>query len=579
MAAPRDTWPCGRGFQRWYGFHGGETHQFVPDAVPGQPRGAAAARTDGRLPPQRGPRRPRDPVPRRPALGRAASSRSSSTSRPAPATRRTTRPPSGSSGTAASSTRVGTRGATRPSPASRRWACCPPGTALSPRPPWVPAWDDLEPEDQRVAARFMECFAGFLSHADEQIGRVLDVRRGARRARQHARRRSSPTTAPAPRAARAARSTTPACGTACPAGRTRAARAHRRARRRRPRTTTTRGAGRWRATRRSGAGSARCTKAASPTRASCTGRAASPAAARSATSSRTRSTCCPTVLELIGDRRRRPRSPASRRRPIEGTSFAYLLDDADAPERHTTQYFEMLGSRGIYHEGWKAVTFKPLGRDVRRRARPRRAVRRRRVGAVPRRRRPLRVRRPRRDAARASSRSWSTCGGRRRARYQVLPLDNRPLAALLAPRRPVRRPRPRYVFWPERRVGARDGHRERAQPHHTITARRRGARAAPRPRACCSRWARRSAGGRSTCSTGGCATCTTTSARTRHVVDVRRRVWPPARTSSRSSFDDRRRLQRRPGALLVDGDVVGEGEIADFTPVRYSITGGGLTCG
>jgi arylsulfatase len=30
MAAPRDTWPCGRGFQRWYGFHGGETHQYVP---------------------------------------------------------------------------------------------------------------------------------------------------------------------------------------------------------------------------------------------------------------------------------------------------------------------------------------------------------------------------------------------------------------------------------------------------------------------------------------------------------------------------------------------------------------------
>ena len=24
------SWPCGRGFQRWYGFHGGETHQFVP---------------------------------------------------------------------------------------------------------------------------------------------------------------------------------------------------------------------------------------------------------------------------------------------------------------------------------------------------------------------------------------------------------------------------------------------------------------------------------------------------------------------------------------------------------------------
>src|SRR5579883_7627 len=52
-----------------------------------------------------------------------------------------------------------------------------PGTRLSPRPPWVPAWDELEPEDQRVAARFMECFAGFLSHADAQIGRVLDFLR------------------------------------------------------------------------------------------------------------------------------------------------------------------------------------------------------------------------------------------------------------------------------------------------------------------------------------------------------------------------------------------------------------------
>ena len=30
MAAPRHCWPLGRGFDRWYGFHGGETHQFVP---------------------------------------------------------------------------------------------------------------------------------------------------------------------------------------------------------------------------------------------------------------------------------------------------------------------------------------------------------------------------------------------------------------------------------------------------------------------------------------------------------------------------------------------------------------------
>src|SRR4029077_3783098 len=47
-------------------------------------------------------------------------------------------------------------------------------TTLSPRPSWVPEWDSLEPEDQQVASRFMECFAGFLTHADAQIGRVLD---------------------------------------------------------------------------------------------------------------------------------------------------------------------------------------------------------------------------------------------------------------------------------------------------------------------------------------------------------------------------------------------------------------------
>jgi hypothetical protein len=43
-------------------------------------------------------------------------------------------------------------------------------------------------------------------------------------------------------------------------------------------------------------------------------------------------------------------------RPIEGVSTAYSFDDADAPERHETQYFEMFGNRGIYHKGWTAVT-------------------------------------------------------------------------------------------------------------------------------------------------------------------------------------------------------------------------------
>jgi arylsulfatase A-like enzyme len=43
-------------------------------------------------------------------------------------------------------------------------------------------------------------------------------------------------------------------------------------------------------------------------------------------------------------------------RPIEGVSMAYSFDDATAADRHETQYFEMFGNRGIYHQGWTAVT-------------------------------------------------------------------------------------------------------------------------------------------------------------------------------------------------------------------------------
>jgi arylsulfatase len=43
-------------------------------------------------------------------------------------------------------------------------------------------------------------------------------------------------------------------------------------------------------------------------------------------------------------------------RPLEGVSMLYSFDDADAPERHDTQYFEMACNRGIYHRGWTAVT-------------------------------------------------------------------------------------------------------------------------------------------------------------------------------------------------------------------------------
>jgi len=42
--------------------------------------------------------------------------------------------------------------------------------------------------------------------------------------------------------------------------------------------------------------------------------------------------------------------------PLHGVSMRYSFDDSDADERHETQYFEMFGNRGIYHKGWTAVT-------------------------------------------------------------------------------------------------------------------------------------------------------------------------------------------------------------------------------
>jgi arylsulfatase len=42
--------------------------------------------------------------------------------------------------------------------------------------------------------------------------------------------------------------------------------------------------------------------------------------------------------------------------PMEGTSLLYSFNEADAPERHDLQYFEMFANRGIYYKGWSAVT-------------------------------------------------------------------------------------------------------------------------------------------------------------------------------------------------------------------------------
>jgi arylsulfatase len=61
----------------------------------------------------------------------------------------------------------------------------------------------------------------------------------------------------------------------------------------------------------------------------------------------------PTILELAGIPE--PKTvDGIEQEPMDGTSFAYTLEEALAPERHTVQYFEMYGTRAIYKDGWWA---------------------------------------------------------------------------------------------------------------------------------------------------------------------------------------------------------------------------------
>ena len=70
----------------------------------------------------------------------------------------------------------------------------------------------------------------------------------------------------------------------------------------------------------------------------------------------------PTLMDLLG-------LPAPshvngvEQMPFHGTSMAHTLNDNDADTHKTVQYFETIGQRAIWHEGWKAVTFHHRGRS------------------------------------------------------------------------------------------------------------------------------------------------------------------------------------------------------------------------
>jgi hypothetical protein len=153
----------------------------------------------------------------------------------------------------------------------------------------------------------------------------------------------------------------------------------------------------------------------------------------------------PTVLELTG-----VLAPADldgiEQTAVDGVSFGYLLapNGAAAVERHETQYFEMFGSRAIYHRGWKAVTFHPVGplyddqnpnapfdEDV---------WELYDVTSDLSETRDLAARHPEKVAELVDL-WWQEA-----RRNQVLPLDNRPLWALVHPKPDRRRPRSEFRY-------------------------------------------------------------------------------------------------------------------------------------
>ena len=173
-AAPRDRWPLGQGFERYFGFIGPETNQWFPDLV--------VDNSPIRFVPPDGYHLTEDLVDH--AVGMVDDLRGTDAEKPF-------------------LLYLALGACHAPHQAPREWidayagrfddgwdafreralakqiaeGIMPPGTELTPRPAWVPDWNDLSDDDRRAAARMMEVYAGFLSHTDHHLGRLFDFLR------------------------------------------------------------------------------------------------------------------------------------------------------------------------------------------------------------------------------------------------------------------------------------------------------------------------------------------------------------------------------------------------------------------
>jgi arylsulfatase A-like enzyme len=167
---PFDRWPTGEGFDTFYGFQGGETDQFDPSLFEGttpvmRPPGAdyhltedLAARASLWL------RTQHELTPDKPALLYFATGGAHA---PLQAPRDWIERFKGQFDGGWDAMRVATL------KRQKAMGIVPPNTDLSPRAAELPAWETLTPDQKRVAARQMEVYAAFLAHTDAQVGKLI----------------------------------------------------------------------------------------------------------------------------------------------------------------------------------------------------------------------------------------------------------------------------------------------------------------------------------------------------------------------------------------------------------------------
>ena len=281
----------------------------------------------------------------------------------------------------------------------------PPDTKLAPKPEAIKDWDKLSADEKKLFARQMEVFAGFGEHTDYEIGRVVQAIEDMGQLDNTLIFYIVGDNGASAEGTMNGLFNEMTYFNGVAETRTGNPQAHRRSGRARTPTRTTPPAGPWPATRRS-TGPSRSPAATAARRNRMVVHWPKGIKAKGEVRSQWHHVIdiAPTMLEAAG--LPEPKSVnGTPQTPIEGVSMVYTFDDAKAKDRHKTQYFEIFGNRGIYHDGWLAATVHRAAWETT----PRQPLARGHVGALPRRRGLQLGERPGGEAIPTSSRSCRRC--------------------------------------------------------------------------------------------------------------------------------------------------------------------------